>query len=41
MINITKIKSWEEATNPFRKAAKKSNFSKEDLKKLIAESRIN
>lgn len=40
-IETPKIKSWEEATDPFRKVAKKSNFSEEDLRKLIAESRIN
>ena len=39
-IELPKIKSWHEATKPFRVAAKKSNFSNEDLKKLIAENRI-
>ncbi len=39
-IELPKIKSWKEITKPFREAAKKSNFSNEDLKKLIAESRI-
>ena len=29
-IEIPNIKSWEEATKPFREAAKKSNFTKED-----------
>lgn len=29
------IKSWKEATKPFREAAKKSNFSENDLKKLL------
>ena len=37
-IELPKIKSWKEATKPFREAAKKSNFSNEDLKKLIIES---
>ena len=39
-IELPKIKSWNEATKPFREAAKKSNFSKDDLKKLIEESKI-
>lgn len=39
-IELPKIKSWKETTKPFREAAKKSNFSKDDLKKLIEESRI-
>ena len=39
-IELPKIKSWHEATKPFRIAAKKSDFSNEDLKKVIAESRI-
>lgn len=39
MIIATKIKSWEEATAPFKKAVEKSNFSEEDLKKLIIKSR--
>jgi AbrB family looped-hinge helix DNA binding protein len=39
-IELPKIKSWKEATKPFRKAAKKSNFTDYDLKKLIEESRI-
>jgi antitoxin PrlF len=39
-IEFPKIKSWKEATKPFREAAKKSNFSEYDLKKLIEESRI-
>ena len=38
-IELPKIKSWKEATRPFRKAAKSSNFSNDDLKKLIEESR--
>lgn len=39
-IELPKIKSWQEAAKPFRVAAKKSDFSNEDLKKLIAETRI-
>ncbi len=39
-IELPKIKSWKEVTKPFREAAKKSNFSNEDLKKLIEESRV-
>jgi antitoxin PrlF len=39
-IELPEIKSWQEATRPFRLAAKKSNFSDEDLKKVIAETRI-
>ena len=39
-IELPKIKSWKEATKPFREAAKKSNFSNDDLKRLIEESRI-
>ena len=39
-IELPKIKSWKEAAKPFREAAKKSNFSNDDLKKLIEESRI-
>ena len=39
-LELPKIKSWDEATKPFREAAKKVRFSEEDLKKLIAESRM-
>ena len=39
-LEIPSVKSWKEATKPFRDAATKSNFSKEDLKKLIEESKI-
>jgi len=39
-IELPKIKSWKEATKPFREAAKKSNFTNDDLKKLIEESRV-
>ena len=34
-----KIKSWDEATKPFRSAVKKSKFTKEHLNKLIEETR--
>ena len=40
-IELPKIKSWEEATKPFREAAKKSGFTKEDLDKVIVESKFN
>lgn len=39
-IELPKIKSWKEATKPFREAVKKSNFSEKDLKNLIEESRV-
>jgi AbrB family looped-hinge helix DNA binding protein len=39
-IELPKIKSWKKSTKPFREAAKKSNFSNDELKKLIEESRI-
>ena len=39
-IELPKIKSWKEATKPFREAAKKSKFSNDDLKNLIEESRV-
>ena len=39
-IEIPKLKSWDEATKPFREAAKKSGFSKEDLERVIAELRL-
>lgn len=39
-IELPKLKTWNEATKPFRDAAKKSNFSNEDLRRLIEESRI-
>ncbi len=38
-IEIPKIKSWKEVAKPFREAARKSGFTKEDLDLLIAESR--
>jgi AbrB family looped-hinge helix DNA binding protein len=39
-IELPKVKTWEEATKPFRRAAKKSSFTKEDLDVLIKENRI-
>jgi len=41
MTKTIKIKSWREVTKPFKGAAKKSNFSSNDLKKLIEELRFN
>lgn len=40
-IELPKIKSWDEAIKPFREAARKSNFTKEDLDRLIEESKLN
>ena len=34
-VEIGKVKSWDEATRPFRTAARKSKFTKHDLHKLI------
>ena len=39
-IELPKVKLWRETTKPFKDAAKKSQFSNEDLRKLIAESRM-
>lgn len=39
-IELPKIKNWKEATKPFREAAKKSGFTKEDLNIIIEESRL-
>jgi len=38
-IEIPKIKSWEEATRPFREATEKSKFTEENLQKIILESK--
>lgn len=38
-MNLPKIKSWKEATKPFKKAAKKSGFTREDLTRIIEEVR--
>ncbi|MDD5650337.1 MAG: AbrB/MazE/SpoVT family DNA-binding domain-containing protein [Candidatus Nanoarchaeia archaeon] len=38
-IEMPKIKSWEEATKPFKEAAKKAGFNKNDLDILIEEVR--
>jgi len=40
-IELPKIKTWKEATKPFREAAKKSRFTEEDLGRLIKETRIS
>ena len=40
-IKISKIKKWTEVTRPFREAAKKSGFTKEDLDRVIAEIRMS
>ena len=40
-IELPKVKSWDVATKPFKEAAKKSKFTKDDLKILIQESKIN
>lgn len=40
-MEIPEPKTWREAVKPFREAAKKSRFTKEDLDKLIIESRKN
>lgn len=40
-IELPKIKTWKEATMPFREAAKKSKFTEEDLSRLIKETRIS
>ncbi len=40
-IEIPKLKSWDEVTKPFREAIRKSEFSKDDLERVIAESRLN
>lgn len=39
-MDLPKIKTWKEVTKPFRKAAKKSGFSKEDLARIIEEVRM-
>lgn len=39
-MELPKIKTWREATRPFREAAKKSRFSKEDLARMIEEVRM-
>lgn len=37
---ITKIKCWNEVTEPFRDAAKKSGFTYIDLSRLIEKLRL-
>jgi AbrB family looped-hinge helix DNA binding protein len=39
-MEMPKVKSWADATKPFKEAAKKSNFKKEDLDILIQESKL-
>jgi len=39
-IEIPKVKTWKQATKPFKEAAKRSNFTKEDLNILIEETKI-
>jgi hypothetical protein len=36
---MPRIKTWAEATKPFREAATKSKFTKTDLNKIIKEVR--
>ena len=38
-IEMPKIKSWQEATKPFREAAKKARFTQTDLDRIIKEVR--
>ncbi len=38
-IELSPIKNWEEATKPFRGAAKKSGFTRKDLDRLIEKHR--
>ncbi len=38
-MEIPKIKAWKEVSMPFREAAKKSKFTKEELNNLIREAR--
>lgn len=39
-IELPKIKTWAEAIKPFREAAKKTGFTKEDLFRLIEETKL-
>ncbi len=38
-VNIPKIKNWAEVSLPFREAAKKAGFTREDLNRIIEEKR--
>ena len=38
-VELGRMTSWDEATKPFRKAAKKSKFTKRDLHRLIENAR--
>ena len=40
-IEPLKMKTWNEATKPFREAARKSKFTKDDLDRIILEVRAN
>jgi AbrB family looped-hinge helix DNA binding protein len=40
-IKMPQIKSWRVSTKPFRESAKKSGFNKEDLHRIIQESKLN
>jgi AbrB family looped-hinge helix DNA binding protein len=39
-MDLPKIKTWKEATKPFRTAAKKCEFSREDLARITEEVRM-
>lgn len=38
-IELPRVKTWSEVTRPFRESAKKANFTREDLDRLIVEVR--
>lgn len=38
-LEFPKIKTWKQAVRPFREAAKKSSFTKQDLDSLIEQAR--
>ena len=38
-MEMPEVKTWQEAVRPFREAAKKSGFTKEDLERVIKEVR--
>ncbi len=38
-VDMPKIKSWAEVSLPFREAAKKAGFTREDLNRIIEEKR--
>ena len=39
-LETPKTKSWDEVTKPFRDSAKKSNFTQNDLSRIIAQYRL-